>query len=88
MHLIQYAYAVRSEKPHQPVLRIAPTVVCGFYGECGDHMVSQANFFRDDISGELFPTPAEALESERATQKQRDGLLCMAIRHVNAVQEG
>jgi hypothetical protein len=49
-------------------------------------MVSQANFFRDDISGELFPTPAEAIESERATQEQRAGLLRMAIRHANAVQ--
>ena len=49
-------------------------------------MVSQANFFRDDISGELFPTPAEAIESERDTQEQRAGLLCMAIRHANVVQ--
>lgn len=31
-------------------------------------MVSQANFFRDDISGELFPTPAEAIESERESR--------------------
>lgn len=37
-------------------------------------MVSQANFFRDDISGELFPTPAEAIESERESQAWVDEL--------------
>ena len=37
-------------------------------------MVSQANFFRDDISGELFPTPAEAIESERESRVWVDEL--------------
>ena len=27
-------------------------------------MVSQANFFRDDISGELYPTPASERDSK------------------------
>ena len=39
-----------------------------------DIMVSQANFFRDDISGELFPTPAEAIESERESRVWVDEL--------------
>jgi hypothetical protein len=32
-------------------------------------MVSQANFFRDDISGKLYPTPAEAIASERENRQ-------------------
>lgn len=32
-------------------------------------MVSQANFFRDDISGELYSTPAEAIASERKNKE-------------------
>jgi hypothetical protein len=40
-------------------------------------MVSQANFFRDDISGELFPTPAEAIESEREAKMWLDELFSM-----------
>lgn len=37
-------------------------------------MVSQANFFRDDVSGDLFPTPAEAIESERVSRYRLDKL--------------
>ena len=33
-----------------------------------DLMVSQANFFKDDISGALFQTPIEAMESERKSE--------------------
>ena len=38
-------------------------------------VVSQANFFRDDVSGELFQTPAEAIASERDSRIWLDDLL-------------
>lgn len=40
-------------------------------------MVSQANFFRDDISGELYPTPAEAIASERENREFVDNLFSL-----------
>lgn len=40
-------------------------------------MVSQANFFRDDISGELYPTPAEAIASERDSKEFVDDLFSL-----------
>lgn len=40
-------------------------------------MVSQANFFRDDISGELFPTPAAAIASECESRAWLDKLFSL-----------
>jgi|LGOV01.1.fsa_nt_gb hypothetical protein len=40
-------------------------------------MVSQANFFRDDISGDLYPTPAQAIESERESRIRADELFSL-----------
>ena len=40
----------------------------------GDNMVSQSNFFRDDVSGSLHNTPAEALESERHSLRRKEYL--------------
>ena len=37
-------------------------------------MVSQANFFRDDISGELYATPSEAIESEKHSSYRKEYL--------------
>ena len=42
-----------------------------------DPMVSQANYFMDDISGELFPTPAEAIESERVSRYRLNKLFSL-----------
>lgn len=72
--LTRYAYDAHSDIHHQHVQHIATTASYGFYGARGDPMVSQANFFRDDNTGELFPTPAAAIESERESRKRLDGL--------------
>lgn len=45
-------------------------------------MVSQANYFRDDVSGDLYGTPLEAIKSE-ARSRNRNGLIdemCRAMR--------
>ncbi len=44
-------------------------------------MVSQANFFRDDVSGEMYDTPTEAIESERHSLRRKEYLA--EIHHIN-----
>jgi hypothetical protein len=39
-----------------------------------NNMVSQANFFRDDVSEKLFDTPAQAIESERHSTARKEYL--------------
>jgi len=69
---------VHYEKHHPRVQSIVQTAVCGFYGERGDLMVSQANFFRDDVSGKLYDTPAEALYFERKSLNRKEYLASLS----------